>query len=293
MDPIYAKLAKEAQKKIEDDPDLSPHMFQQGMTFVCDGEPTRFTELWKTQFQLAKTLHESKEIVHIPSREAVFQRIHGNRAQPQPPDNLAGGRSKWNMAYCNLCDSFIDAQASVQVYYERCLAQPSITFRCGSEVERISTKDGVSEGVVLQDGSSIQAELVVVAAGAWSNRLVYLEQRVNPIAHEVAWIKVTPEEAKRWKNMSITTNLSTGLNMFPPYNGEIKILRRSPGYKNTITIQHPDDRSRTIQISYPRTIVTNPTDVIPLGAEVEMRENLKEIMPSLAERPFDRTKLCW
>ena len=263
------------------------------MTFVCDGEPSRFTELWKTQLKLAKTLHDSREIVDMPSREAVFQYIHGDGAQPPPPDSLAGGNSRWNIAYCNLDDAFIDAQASIQVYYERCLAQPSITFRCGSEVERISIEDGISEGVVLLDGSTIQAELVVVAAGAWSNRLVYLEQRVNPIAHEVAWIKVTPEEAERWKNMSITTNLSTGLNMFPPYNGEIKILRRSPGYKNTIQIRHPEDTSKTIQISYPRTIVTNPTDVIPLGAEKEMRKNLKEIMPSLSERPFDRTKLCW
>jgi sarcosine oxidase/L-pipecolate oxidase len=132
-----------------------------------------------------------------------------------------------------------------------------------------------------------------VAAGAWSNRLVYLENRIDPIGHEVAWIKVTPEEERRWKNMSITTNLSTGLNMFPPYNGEIKILRRSPGYKNTTRVRHPEDPSKTIEISYPRTSVTNPTDIIPLDAERAMRENLREIMPPLADRAFDRTKICW
>lgn len=88
--------------------------------------------------------------------------------------------------------------------------------------------------------------------------------------------KVTPEEEKRWRAMAITTNLSTGLNMFPPYRGEIKLLRRSPGYKNTVQIKHPEDSSKMIQISYPRTIVNNPTDVIPLEAEKAMRENLKE-----------------
>ena len=104
---------------------------------------------------------------------------------------------------------------------------------------------------------------------------------------------MTPQEEDRWKNMSITTNLSTGLNMFPPYKGEIKILRRSPGYINTVRVRHPENDSKTIEISYPRTIVTNPTDVIPLDAEVAMRENLREIMPALADRPFDRTKICW
>ena len=263
------------------------------MTFACDDEPSRFTELWNTQLKLLKATHDGKEIVEMPSREAVFQRIHGDGAQPPLENTLAGKKSRWNIAYCNLQDAFIDAQACIQVYYERCLKQSSISFRCGSAVEYISIEDGASKGVVLEDGSSLRAELVLVAAGSWSNRLVYLEQRINPIGHEVAWIKVTPEEEKRWRAMAITTNLSTGLNMFPPYRGEIKILRRSPGYKNTVQIKHPEDPSKMIQISYPRTIVNNPTDVIPLEAEKAMRENLKEIMPSLADRPFDRTKLCW
>jgi sarcosine oxidase/L-pipecolate oxidase len=93
--------------------------------------------------------------------------------------------------------------------------------------------------------------------------------------------------------MSITTNLSTGFNIFPPYNGEIKCLRRSPGYCNSVTIPHPEDASKTIEISFPRTTVTNPTDVIPEEAEKALRDNLSELMPSLAEREFDRTKLCW
>ena len=263
------------------------------MTFACDGEPSRFTDVWKTQHELSKSLHEPNEIVDMPSREDVFKRIHGADAKLPAPDTLIGGKSRWNIGYCNLSDSFIDAKACIQVYYDRCLAQPSINFRCGSAVGRIILEDGVSKGVLLEDGSTVKAELVVVAAGAWSNKLVYLERRINPIAHEVAWIKVTPEEAEQWKNMSITTNFSTGLNMFPPYNGEIKILRRSPGYVNTIQVPHPEHSSKKITISYPRTIVTNPTDVIPLDAEKEMRQNLREIMPPLADRPFDRTKLCW
>ncbi|RFU33997.1 hypothetical protein B7463_g2336, partial [Scytalidium lignicola] len=292
-DPIYARLAKEAKSEIENDSDLKQHIFHQGMTFACDGQPSRFTELWKTQRKLAGSIYDPKDIVDMTSREAVFQRIHGDNTMPPLDNTLAGGKSRWNMAYCNLQAAFIDAEACIEIYYKRCSRQPSISFRCGSAVECIRIEDDVSKGVSLEDGCSLQADLVLVAAGAWSNRLVYLEQRINPIAHEVAWIKVTPEEEEHWGKMSITTNLSTGLNMFPPYHGEIKILRRSPGYKNTVRIKHPEDASKTIEISYPRTIVSNPNDVIPLGAEKAMRENLREIMPSLADKPFDRTKLCW
>ncbi|CUM67347.1 uncharacterized protein PRCAT00005040001 [Priceomyces carsonii] len=99
---------------------------------------------------------------------------------------------------------------------------------------------------------------------------------------------------KQWKRMPITTNLSTGINISPPYNGEIKVLRRSAGCKNTVIISSPSPFSReTQEISVPRTIIDNPNDWIPEEAEIAIRDNLKEIMPSLCELPFDRTKLCW
>ncbi|KAI0891507.1 putative fructosyl amino acid oxidasesarcosine oxidase [Annulohypoxylon nitens] len=292
-DPVYAKLAKAAQTKIREDPELNQYMYQQGMTFACDGEPDRFTELWKAQKKLAESLHDEKDLVNMPDRESVFQRLHGKDTKPPSAGELPGGKSRWNMAYCNLEDAFIDAEKCIEVYYNRCLTKPNISFRCGSPVDHIRIEDGVAKGVMLESRTSIDADVVLVAAGAWSGRLVNLEQRIYPIGHEVAWIKLTTDEQERWEKNPITTNLSTGLNMFPPYRGEIKILRRSPGYKNTVVVPDPEDQSKTMEISYPRTIVDSPSDVIPLDAEKAMRENLREIMPSLADRPFDRTKICW
>lgn len=262
------------------------------MTFACDGEPSRFTTLWKATFDNARKLNRIQDIVVSPDRDQVFQRIHGRNASlPQLAE--IGGRSKWNTAYTNLDAAFIDAKECIQIYYDRCLGKPSITFKCGNAVDHIRILNNQAKGVVLENGTIISADLVVVAAGAWSNKLVQLGERLIPIGHEVAWIKVTPEEENRWRTMSITTNLSTGLNMFPPYKGEIKILRRSPGYKNTVTVPHPEDRSKETQITYPRTIVSDPSDIIPADAEAAMRDNLREIMPELASRPFDRTKICW
>ncbi|OJJ50367.1 hypothetical protein ASPZODRAFT_149707 [Penicilliopsis zonata CBS 506.65] len=287
-DPVYARLAKEAQRKLEDDPDLSRHMFRQGMTWVSDGQPDENTESWKVQFELAKASSNPDDIVIFNSREEVYQTIHGENALP--PSNV---KPRWTMGYCNLENAFIDAKECIQVYYDRCLRIPSMTVRCGTPVRQITSVNGKATGVILEDGNSVTADLVIVAAGAWSNKLVDLGNRASSIAIAVAWIKVTPEEEARWKGMSITTNLNTGLNLFPPYRGEMKVLCRLGGYKNTVLVQHPEDPSRTMQISHPRTLITHPSDLIPADAEATIRENLREIMPMLADRPFDRTRLCW
>lgn len=262
------------------------------MTFVCDGKPSRFNDIWNAQVELAPARHAQEKIVEMDTSQEVFERIHGAGAE-LPIEEKLGREKRWNKSYCNLDDAFIDAKECVRIYYERCLAQPSVTFQCGVAVERLQVVDGVAKGVVLEDGRIIEAEKVLVAAGAWSPKLVYLEGRMYSSAIEVAWIKVTREEEKRWKNMSITTNLSTGLNVFPPYNGEVKVLRRSAGYCNTVEMQHPEEKEKMIEVSLPRTSITHPGTAIPKEAEKLMREDLKEIMPGLAERAFDRTKLCW
>lgn len=262
------------------------------MTYVCDGEPSRFTDGWETMFRCANRDYDRSTIVDMPSREAVFQSIHGSESQPRPVSE-PGVKSNWNKAYCNLGAAFIDARECIRAYYNRCLNVPNINFRCGTPVDRLHLVNGHAKGVVMEDGNTITADRVIIAAGAWSNKLVDLGRRMNAIGHEVVWFKVTPEEEARWKKMSITTNESTGLNIFPPYKGEVKVLRRSPGYKNTISVFYPENPSRKVEISYPRTIVDNPTDVIPAEAEIAIRRDLREIMPPLAERPFDRTKICW
>lgn len=263
------------------------------MTWVVDGKPGSCTDRWKTQFDLSvSSSSKAADIVVSQSREQVYQTIHGQNAQPPSASEL-GREPLWNTAYSNSNSAFIDAKEGIRVYYERCLKIPSVEFRCGVPVKKINVVDGTATGVTLADDASVDAELVIVAAGAWSNNLVYLNNHANPMAISVAWVKVTPEEEAEWKNMAITTNLSTGLNVFPPYCGEMKVLRRIGAFKNTVTVPHPEDDSRLIQISQPRTLVAHPSDLIPADAEAQIRDNLREIMPMIASRPFDRTRLCW
>lgn len=52
-DPMYARLARIAQRKIGNDLDLRRHLYTQGMTFVIDGGPSTDTELWRATLELA------------------------------------------------------------------------------------------------------------------------------------------------------------------------------------------------------------------------------------------------
>lgn len=262
------------------------------MTWVVDGSPGSCTEKWNTQFDLAASLNKESDISVSPSRKQVYQTIHGINAQPPAATEL-GREPYWNTAYGNRNSAFIDAKEAIGVYYQRCLTVPALQFRCGVPVKKINVVDGKATGVIFDDGKSLDACLVIVAAGAWSNSLVCLDSAASAMAIAVAWVKVSAEEETRWKDMAITTNLSTGINLFPPYNGEMKVLRRIGAYKNTVMVPHPEDESRQIRISEPRTLVTHPSDLIPAEAETQIRDNLREIMPMIADRPFHRTRLCW
>jgi sarcosine oxidase/L-pipecolate oxidase len=293
-DVVYARLAAKSQRLIEADEGLKPHYYKQGMSFIWDGKPGPTTDFILNGIESVKKEQGASAVEYMNTPQEVFQRIHGQDAQMVPCKALKKDRT-WNKGYNNTGAAFIDAKESIRVYYERCLTKPSIKFECGVAVDRLSrcSKSGRATGVFLEDGRKLTADLVVVAAGAWSNKLVYLEGSMLSSAIEVAWIKLTDEEIKKWKNMSITTNMSTGFNLFPPHNGEMKCLRRSAGYRNTVKVPHPEDSSKNIAISYPRTSVTNPGDSIPAAAEASLRDDLRELMPSLADRPFARTKLCW
>jgi len=296
-DPVYEKLSYEAMQLVKSDPEIAQFFHECGMSVVFDGKKDRWAEMYQGDKESAERVlrNEPEKVVRFDDTDAVFKSIHGSNAKPESFAKL-GRTPWWNKGYCNKRNGYIDASKAINAYYQRAKSIPNIQFTFQS-VDKIVYQDGTNKakGIQLANGEIYTSDLVIVAAGAWSAKLVDLEGICFSSAIEVAWYKLTKKEESQWKDMSITTNLSTGINLFPPYEGEIKILRRSAGYKNTIEIPNPDPLStkKTQIISHPRTILTNQNDWIPEEAELALRENMKEIMPPLYQRPFDRTKLCW
>ena len=180
------------------------------------------------------------------------------------------------------------------MYYERCCQKHNIDFVVGTPVDRL-LYDAYSSvgGVVLEDGRELRAQKTILATGAWSSRLVNLDQQMHANAVGIAYIRLSSEEYERYKDIPCPTNLVTGVNVLTPLGGYLKILRRTTGLRNTTTLKDPEDFTKTFQASYPLTKLDDPTQTLSADMEQSIREEMRRILPQFANHPFAQTKFCW
>jgi sarcosine oxidase/L-pipecolate oxidase len=98
--------------------------------------------------------------------------------------------------------------------------------------------------------------------------------------------------------MPVLLNMSSGFYILPPRNRLLKIARHAYGYSNLVSIPNPDlkDTTRegeTIEVSLPRTSWEDKNQRLPKEGEDACRAALQEMIPSLAKRPFTRSRICW
>lgn len=292
MDPEYQKLADLSRQIIKDDPGLQPHYFERGFTFCTDGNPGNMSSLWEQMFENVKATQPESGWNLLDSPDAVFRHLHGNHAEPVSMQTL-GREKRWQKGYTSKRCATVDAAAMTQVYYDRARAKPNITFVVGTPVDRLVYGGSAAvEGVCLEDGRVLRAEKTIIATGAWSSRLVNLEGIMRSNAVPIAYFKLTDEEYEKYKDIACHTHLNTGLNIFTPLRGLLKVLKRSTGLYNTVTMNNPEE-SGTYRTSYPLTKVDDPLQTIPAETEAAIRDELREMFPSVANRPVHDTKLCW
>jgi sarcosine oxidase/L-pipecolate oxidase len=291
-DPLYSQLAIEAQEKIKNDPDLNPFYFRSGMIYASAGLGQHGSEVWDKEYAAAKALEERRissgqfssdgYVRDLFTHEDLFKRVNGG----QPPESV--GQKQWNKGYLNEDVAFVNAEECMRVYYQKCKRRSNVEFKF-VPVKKLLFDGNATMGVLLDDGATLTTDLVILAAGPWSNTLLDLRDQVTASGHEVAWLKLSPQMERRYRDMPMTTNFTTGFNIFPPLHGEIKCLRRSPGYSNTTKVECATPG----QTSYETSAPPYTPSVIPKDAEAALRGNLKEMLPPLADQPFDRTQLCW
>lgn len=146
-------------------------------------------------------------------------------------------------------------------------------------------------GVRLESGETLQADLVVLAAGAWTGALIDLRSRAEATAQVVAYISLTPDERSQLQSMPVLLNLGTGLFAIPPSlaaDSLFKIARHGYGYRNPTPITDPaTGKSRIVSLP------SSHFSPIPSEGSIALREFLKDLVPWLAERPFTHTRMCW
>jgi glycine oxidase len=82
--------------------------------------------------------------------------------------------------------------AALRVAIERAGA----TLRLGAEVRRVIVRDGRARGVELADGSTLEADAIVVAAGSWSSLVedtTLPRESVGPVRGQIVELQVSPQ----------------------------------------------------------------------------------------------------
>ncbi|EFE35409.1 fructosyl amino acid oxidase, putative [Trichophyton benhamiae CBS 112371] len=212
--------------------------------------------------------------------------------------HVSGGYVNWDSAWS-------DAESAVR-HAKHLLDQTGrVTFLSG-QAERLiidhknnknnnQDQDQVT-GVELSDGHRISADLVVLATGAWTGKLVDLRGRAEATGHSLAYLPLTDDEQRQLNDMPTVLNLSTGMFIIPPRNNELKIGRHAYGYRNPVQINHPT--APLSSSSAATTTTAAPIEVslplhgapVPLEGQLAARAALREMLPALADRPFSKTR---
>jgi sarcosine oxidase/L-pipecolate oxidase len=228
---------------------------------------------------------DTEEVQELSDRESI-EKVVGT----------GGGSGDWG--YVNRGSGWADAEAGMRYLWQRVQDTGRVEFIHAEVTQLVREGKKKVVGVQLKDGSVLKADLVVLAAGAWTGGLVDLRGRATATGQVLTYVELTAAEQERLSRMPVLLNMTTGLFIIPPKNRVLKVARHAYGYLNPTRIRDPDDRRRRsdgslISVSLPRTAVDDPKLWVPREGEDACRAALREMIPWLADRPFARSRLCW
>ena len=323
-DPAYAALANDAlrQWRQVDSPDAlgaQGRYSESGLVLVADGEVDleELTSPSAPDADVGASLleqHNAKKqgldyvraswenAVALGSQDPeLAARI---RMLPDPAairDAVGTGGSSGSWGYINNYAGWADAEKSMAWLYERVRQTNRVNFVSGT-VSSLQHTETTVTGAKLTDGRTLSADLVILAAGAWTASLLDLEGQATATGQVLAYMDITDEEQAELGKMPVLLNLTTGLFIIPPSNNVLKIARHAYGYLNPTSLTStpplsPASSSSSKTVSCPRTDLTVPQALtIPDEGVVPLRSALREMLPShpqLHDRPFSKTRLCW
>ena len=273
-DPLYARMAREAQKGWTSE--FKDHYHPSGFVMLAEQPGHPYLEKIKgTDASLGATLEE-------------FDDAEGVRRQyPNIQARLKGLK-----AYINKDGGWADAEQAVRQLSLQC-SVAGVSFITGPRGRALSLKHEGSRvvGANVAQGKPILATQVILATGAWTNRLIQIEHAASASGQPVGFIQLTPQEARKLENMPVIINLSTGVFVFPPTPGTniLKIARHCYGFATQVPVEgvdhpvsSPKRDSSGIEKSY-----------LPDDAEGALREGLQALVPEFAQHGWMNRRLCW
>lgn len=253
---------------------------QNGLLLVYPADSASAKEYARKSYANVRQI-EGDNVTFLPTQADVLSVVpaYGSTL------DVAGGYVNWGSGWS-------DAAASVRYAKTLLDAEGKVIFRTG-DVERVLySTDGAkpkATGVVLTDGSTLEADLVVLATGAWTSKLVDLRGRAVATGQAIAYMRISDEEQRELESLPTILNFATGIFIIPPRDNLLKIARHAYGYRNPVEVSVPGaGASGSMVVSLPEQGVP-----VPLEGQDAFRVALRQLLPRFAEREFVDTRVCW
>ena len=200
------------------------------------------------------------------------------------------------VGYNNHQAGWADAAKAIRQLRDDCL-EMGVSFICGRGGTAIGFETDAQKTITAVrtlSGTRVEGDHFVLSAGAWTSGLVPTYKSTLSTAQVVGYLRLTPSEMKKYKDLPIYMNFSTGWFSFPPHEDTqmLKMAIHGWGYTRT-----PDPQERTANqsnVSSPPLIPPRERiNYVPADAEARLRKGLEEILPELAARPFEKLVMCW
>ncbi|KAL6237967.1 hypothetical protein BDW75DRAFT_52536 [Aspergillus navahoensis] len=273
-DPIYAQMALEAYKGWTST--YADFYHESGFILLSETASNQYIE--KSKQNIVDKGGHVDEFSNITQMRALYPNIEVDLPSAKGYRNPRGG--------------WADAAGSIGRLASDCsVAGVSfITGRRGT-VHSLRRSSNCVVGVNLADGTHLLASQVILATGAWTNRLIDLSHTASSSGQPVGFVQLTPAEAAKFAKIPVMVNMTTGVFSFPPTPGTniLKLARHGYGYATEV-------RSAATGriISGPKRDSSNAaTGYLPDDADAALRDGLRRFFPSLGDRPWSNRRLCW
>lgn len=294
-DPPYAALAAEAQELWRqsahpDDLGAQGRYTETGLLLVGDASAPISTHNKKNGLDYARAswVNVKNLTASDPALSAKIEELDSPEAI-RATYGTGGTTGSWG--YINRMSGWANAEACMDWLYRRVLSTGRVKFLNGTVVSLLHSAHDKSHvtGVRLSSGEQLQADLTLLATGAWTPSLIPLAGHAVATGQVLAYMDLTDDEQARLANAPTLLNMSTGYFIITPSDKTLKIARHAYGYLNPTTL--PSGAT----VSAPRTHITHPDIAVPHAEQVAMRQVLREMIPwpELRDRPFKSTRLCW
>ncbi|KAK7207695.1 FAD dependent oxidoreductase [Myxozyma melibiosi] len=278
-DPVYARMVVEALELWKTT--YNDHYYPSGLLCMC---PTTNPKYLADSLPVVKDL--GLPVTEFSSGKAAADYLSLSQ------DALSG-----LAGYLSHEAGWVYAAKAVKQLFEMCLDQGAI-FVEKAVADLIYAEDGHSvTGLKLEGGEMFQADVVIVACGAWTDTLVPTGERLLATGQPVAFVKLTEAEYEKYKHLPIYINFESGFYVFPPHPDShlVKAARHSYGYTNYTEVEG-GQRTTSVPppVAYARGEQPLPRTNLPKDTNECIRIGLEQYLGSdIASRSYDSARVCW